>query len=152
MALAKMKSATQDMLAHLYKTVTMGADSIRSLLPRVESEDAKFKSDLTLQLSCYEAFASRINALLEKEGDEAMTDSMMRKMTAKLGTAMGTLMDHTVSHMADMVIQGSTMGITDTTRTLREYESTDAAESALSLARDMIRAEQKHVERMKAYL
>lgn len=152
MASAKIKSATAELLEHLYQNVKMGADSIRALLPRVESEDAKFKSDLTMQLGIYEDFAQRINTLLGEEDCEALSDRLMTKMSASLGAAMGTLLDQSVSHMADLVIRGATMGITDTTRTLREYEDTPASECALDLARDMIRAEQESIERMKAYL
>jgi hypothetical protein len=115
-------------------------------------EDAKFKSDVTLQLSQYETFAARINTMLSEEGGEEHSDSMMRRMSAKLTMALGTLTDSSVSHLADMIIQGATVSITDTTRILREYENTTAAEAAIALARDIIRTEEESIERMRGYL
>lgn len=152
MATAKTMSATAEMLEKLYKNVKMGADSITALLPKIESEDAKFKSDLTMQLSGYEELATRINTILREAGEQPREDSLMTKMSAKMGTAMNTLMDDSVSHIADMIIQGSTMGITDTIKVLREYENTSASEKSLALARDIIKFEEQNVERMKAYL
>lgn len=152
MATAKMKSATAEMLEKLYKSVKMGADTIVSLLPKIDAEDAKFKSDLTMQMSGYESFATRINSLLREDGEDGKEDSMMSKMSAKIGTTMNTLMDSSVSHIADMIIQGSTMGITDTIKIMREYENTTASEASLTLARDIVKFEEDNIERMKAYL
>ena len=152
MANATMKTSTAHLLERLFKNVKMGSDSIMSLLPKIDAENDKFKSDLTLQLNGYERFASRINTMLCEAGEEAKEDSIINKMSAKVGTTMNTLMDSSVSHIADMMIQGSTMGITDTTKLLREFENTSASEGALSLARDIIQFEDENSERMKAYL
>lgn len=152
MATAKLKSTTAELLDRLYKNVKMGSDSIVSLLPRVESEDSKFKSDLTLQLSGYESLAQRINGLCREASEEALEDTMMNKMTAKVSTTMATLMDSSISHMADMIVKGSTMNITDTIKLIREFENTTASEGSLALARDIVKFEEENVERMKAYL
>ena len=152
MATAKLKTTTAELLDRLYKNVKMGSDLIISLLPRVESEDSKFKSDLTLQLSGYESLAQRINGLRREAGEQALEDTMMNKMTAKVSTAMATLMDSSVSHMADMLLKGSTANITDTIKLIREFENTTASEGSLALARDTVKLEEQNVERMKAYL
>jgi hypothetical protein len=73
-------------------------------------------------------------------------------MTAKVSTAMETLMDSSISHLADMVIQGSTMNMNETIKLLREYENSDTSEASLSLVRDIIGFEEQNIERMKAYL
>jgi hypothetical protein len=51
-----------------------------------------------------------------------------------------------------MVIQGSTMGMNDTIKLMREFENTGASEVSLSLARDIVGFEEQNIERMKAYL
>ncbi len=152
MSSATTKSATLDLLERLYKNIKMGSDSIISLLPKIGGEDTKFKSDLTVQLEGYETFAKRINTLLGEANESPCEESMMTKMSAKLGTTMSTLMDFSVSHIADMMIQGSTMGVTDTIKLLREFENTNASEGALALARDIVKFEEKNIERIKAYL
>ena len=46
-----------DTLACIYENVKMGADSIINLLPKVE--DSRLKSDMSVQLSGYEKFATQ---------------------------------------------------------------------------------------------
>ncbi|MBR2621599.1 MAG: hypothetical protein IKC97_04415 [Clostridia bacterium] len=152
MSTATMKTATTELLQRLYKNLKMGSDSIVSLLPKVKEEDAAFKSDLTMQLDGYEKYAHRVNDLLRQDGEPSEQDNLWNKMTAKVGTTMSTLMDTTLSHLADMVIQGSTMNMNDTIKLMREFENSSATESALSLSRDIIGFEEQNIERMKAYL
>lgn len=150
MATAKTQSSTEALLSRLFKNVKMGADSIIELLPKVD--DVKFKSDLTLQLNGYEGFAAKINDQLKELNGKAEEESFMTKMSAKVGSVMNTLMDSSVSHIADMMIQGSTMGITDTIKLLREFENTTASEASLSLTRAIIKFEEENIERLKPYL
>ena len=152
MATSRLKSATVELLDRLYKNVSMGSDSIMALLPKIDNEQSKFKSDLTLQLSGYEDLCSRINVQRHEAGEESLEDTLMNKISAKLGTAMGTLMDSSVSHVASMVIEGSTMGMNDGIKLLREFENTTASEASLALARDIVKFEEDSIERMKAYL
>ncbi len=152
MASAKTKSSTAELLEQLFKNIKMGSDSIVALLPKVENEDSKFKSDLTLQLNGYESLVNRINGLFREAGEEAKQDSLMTKMTAKVGTAMSTLMDSSVSHMADMLIQGSTTNMNDTIKLIREFENTTASEGSLAIAREIVKFEEENIARMKPYL
>ncbi len=146
------KTATAALLEKLYKNVKMGSDSILALMPKIEGEHADFKSDLSVQLDGYEGFARRINDLLREKGELPQEESFMTKMSAKMGMTFNTLMDSSVSHLAEMMIQGSTMGISDTIKLLREFENTAAAEGALKIARDIVSFEEENVEKMKAYL
>ena len=65
---------------------------------------------------------------------------------------MNTMTDATTSHLAQMVIEGDTMGITELTRLVREHENTSCSEATLALVRDAIRFLEDAVERTKAYL
>ena len=149
---AMLKSATTELLGRLHKNICMGADSILALLPKIGSESTDFKSDLSVQLDGYEAFAKRINALRQEGGQKAESDSLWTRMTAKVGVTMATLTDTTPSHLAGMVIEGSTMGMTESIKLLREFENSDASEAALALVRDIIGFEERNIERLKGYL
>ena len=90
--------------------------------------------------------------MLAREGEEAKEESFLTKMGAKMGMAMNTMMDSTTSHLAEMMIEGATMGVTDMTKLVREYENSNCSEEALSLAKEIIGFQEKTVEKMKAYL
>jgi hypothetical protein len=58
--------------------------------------------------------------------------------------------DSTATHLAEMLVEGATMGVNDMLRVLREAENTSASEAALRLARDVCEYEEKLVEEMRA--
>ena len=139
-----------EMLEQLYKNVKMGSDSIIKLLNKVS--DSKFKTDLTDQLNGYESFASKAKARLKEMGAEAKEENVMVKLWSSIGMTMSTLTDSTDSHLAQMVAEGSTMGITDGIKLLRDYENTDVSEYALKLVREVIEFEERNLERAKKYI
>ncbi len=139
-----------EMLEQLYKNVKMGSDSIVKLLPKVS--DGKFKTDLTDQLNGYESLAAKAKKRLKEMGAEAKEENPMIKLWSSIGMTMSTLTDSTDSHIAQMVAEGSTMGVTDGIKLLRDYENTNVSESALKLVREVIEFEEKNLERAKSYI
>ena len=146
----ELKTKEAEMLDQLYKNVKMGSDSIVKLLNKVS--DSQFKTDLTDQLNGYEGFAAKAKARIKEMGSEAKEENPMTKLWSSIGMAMSTLTDSTDSHLAQMVAEGSTMGITDGIKLLRDYENTDVSESSLKLVRDVIAFEERNLERAKKYI
>lgn len=141
---------TADLLREVYRNVKMAEDSLINLMPKVK--DDKLKSDMTVQLSVYEAFASRATKLLAEEGVKPEDESLMTKMSAKWGIMMNTLRDSTTGHLAQMILEGTNMGVGEMLRWIRESENTGVSEASLRLARDVCAFEEKTVEDMKSYL
>lgn len=141
---------TPELLCYIYKNVKMGTEAILTLLPKVEDE--KFRYQLTDQLNGYEKFASEAEYQLTPLGIDPHEDSFLKKLGAKLGIQMNTLTDTSVSHMAEMMIQGSAMGITDMTKKVREFEGDGCPNKALRLGRDLISFEQNNIEKLKTFL
>lgn len=146
----KTEKVTKSFLDSLYKNVKMGADSIIDLMPKVK--DQAMREEMTAELENYEGFAKEIRDILFANGDEPKEESLMAKMGTKMGVMMNTMMDDTTSHIADMMIQGATMGVTDTTKLIREYENTTCSEEALALARRTVKYEEESIERLKSFL
>ncbi len=141
---------TPELLCYIYKNVKMGSDAIVDLLPRVE--DTNFRGALTEQLNGYERFADSAEKQLTPMGIKPREEPMMKKMMSKMGIAMNMMTDASVGHMAEMLIKGSTMGITDMTKHVREFEGEGCPEEALKLGRDLITFEQDNIEKMKTFL
>lgn len=141
---------TSELIQAVYKNVKMAGDSILNLMPHVKDE--KLKSDMTVQLSAFEAFASRAAKMLADEGVKPETEGTLTKLSAKWGTLMNTMRDSTTSHLAEMMIEGATMGANEMLRELREAENSNVSESALRLARDVCAFEEKIAKEMKSYL
>ena len=139
-----------EILQGIYKNVKMAGDSLITLMPKVKDE--RLKSDLTVQLSTYEAFASRTAKLLGPEGVKPEEENVLTRMSAKWGSMMNTMMDSTTSHLVKMVIEGATMGVNDLMELIRDAKGGDVSEEVLRLAQDVCAYEEKTVEQMRSYL
>ena len=141
---------TATLLQAIYKNVKMASDSILNLMPKVK--DPKLKNDLTVELSVYEAYASRAAKLLAEEGAKPEEEGTVTKFASKWGSMMNTMIDSTSTHIAEMIVEGATMGVNDMLKQIRECENTSVSESAMKLARDVCAYEEKTIEEMKEYL
>ena len=139
-----------ELLEKLYKNVKMGSDSIIKLLDK--TSDGEFKTALTKQINGYESLSAKIKKRLSDMGAEAKEENVMVKMWSSVGMAMNTLMDSSDSHLAQLIAEGSTMGVTDGIKLLRDYENTDVSEEALALVRDVIGFEEHNLEIAKKYI
>lgn len=139
-----------EMLESLYKNVKMGSDSIIKLMDKVSGNE--FKSALTKQIDGYEKIAERVRKHLNGMGVTAKEENPMVKLWSSVGMAMNTMMDSTDSHIAQLVAEGSTMGITDGIKLLREYENTNVSEEALGFAREIIKFEEHNLETAKKFI
>ena len=144
------QGTTDALLEGIYQNAKMGSEALLALLPKVA--DSGLRRDLTAQLDGYEGYAKRAEQYLCEQGGEAEDASLWKKVTTKVGIGVNTLMDSDTSHIAEMVIEGSNMNITDSVKLLREYENCHVSEKAMRLCRDMIDFEQKNVEIMQRYL
>ncbi len=146
----KQKTSTAELLCAVYKNVKMAGDSILNLMPKVQDE--QLKSDMTVQLSALEAFASRAAKLLGEEGVKPEEESLLTRATAKMGSVMNTMRDSSTEHLAEMMVEGATMGVNELLHLLRDAENSNASEKALRLTRDACAFEEKIVEDMREYL
>ena len=146
----KKKSSEEFFLGEIYKTVKMGAESIINLLPSVK--DDSMRSIMTLQLDGYEKYAARAATALEERCCEAREENLFTRVSAKMGMAINTMIDSSVSHIAEMMIQGSNMGITEMTKLLNDYVSEERCADAVRLAREVVAFEEHNLEMLKRYL
>ena len=75
---------------------------------------------------------------------------MFDKLKTYLMINMQTMSDKSTSHRAQMLIEGSSMGVTNALQDLRKYE--DADTEILRLMRKLYKFEEKNVETYKAFL
>ena len=147
---AKPRNCTKELLEELYKNVNMGTESLTGMISKVKSTN--LSAELTSQLNGYSDLSKKIESEFKAVTGGAPDKSMLSKMTTKLGIEMSTLTDSSDNRIAQMVIEGTTMGITDTIRLVRNYENSNCKESALSLAKNVVSFQENAVERTKSFL
>ena len=139
-----------EILQAIYKNVKMAEESIITLMPKVQDPD--LKRDMTVQLSTFEAFASRTSKLLGREGAKPEEESTLTKMSAKWSAMISTMRDSSSAHLAKLLIEGATMGVTDMMEQLRAIKHTNVGDEVQSLTRDVCAYEERIIEELKAYL
>lgn len=141
------KSAEASLFCDVYRNAKMGAEAIVNLLHRVTDEE--LKSELSLELARYEEFADDARKSLDEMGEEPEEEKMFSRLMAKMGVTMNTVIDKTSSHIAQMIIEGCVMGITDLQKRLNDGGDYGKAEE---LAKKLIAFEEDTAERMRVYL
>ena len=141
-----MLDKNEELLNEVYKNTKMGGDSIIDLLDKVS--DNGLRSEMTDELSVYRRYAKEASEKLGKRGLKPKELPMTAKMGAKMGMVMNTMLDTTTSHLAEMMINGATMGIIDLEKKLNDGGGGEAER----LARDVLRYEKETVERLGQYL
>ncbi len=144
-----------ELATEMYKNITMGSDAILHLLPKINQKGqnaASMKTDMSASLCFYEKISGRIKHILTEHHAEAKQENLMTRTMARMGIAMNTAMDATDSHIAQMLIEGSTMAITEMTRLSHQFGKKQECVELLEMAEEVITFEQGQIERMKGYL
>ncbi len=146
----KSKITRAVLLDDLYKNLKMGTSSTTDILGRVRDPD--LRAEMTKTIDGFEGLASRTSKLMIEAGITPKEENMFTKAGAKIGMAMNTATDSTSEHLAEMMIKGLTMGVTELYRDIGEAEEVGISGEALSLAKDALAFEEKAVEKFKTYL
>lgn len=148
------KQTTAHLAEHIYKNAKMGADAISEMLPKIKDGEEKkgVIKELTRQYEEYERIASESEMVLISMDITPKEENMIVKISAKAGIMMNTLTDSTTSHIAEMVIEGLSMGIVDTTKRIREAKKNGCDESVLKIGHELISFQEKSVDEMKKFL
>lgn len=146
----KTKITRAVLLDDLYKNLKMGTTSTTDILGRVRAPD--LRAEMTKTIDGFEGLASRVSKLMIEAGITPKEENMLTKAGAKIGMVMNTATDSTSEHLAEMMIQGLTMGVTELYRDIGEAEEVGISGEALSLAKDALAFEENAVEKFKSYL
>ena len=140
---------TEEVLSEIYRNAQLALQSISNILPQVEDEEVR--AELSYQHEEYEKFSARAAMLAKDKGLELKDPNPFKKMMMWGSIKMNSMMDNSRAHIADMMLQGTLMGIT----ALRKSASETCAEGSdevLALLNEMIDAEERFEKKWKEYL
>lgn len=143
------KNADAQLLNFIYQNSQMGAESLGEILPMVEA--GKFKEGLRAQQKEYRQIHEEAGRKLNDAGYDEKGINAMQKMMTYLMIDVKMMVDSSPSHVAQMLIQGSNMGIIDAQKRIHQYEPM-ADKEVVRLMKHLKEFEEKNVERLKAYL
>ena len=137
-----------NVLDELNKGACMGRDAINFIIDKVS--DDGLKKELDIQSSKYKEILDKISKLYPKYSeDEPHKTSAMNKMMTWYGIEMKTMVDDSTSHLAELLLQGTNMGIIEG-RKLLNHKGTD--KEVEKLVQEYVDMQEDAVESLKKFL
>lgn len=137
------------LLNFIYQNSQMGVSTITELMDI--TTDEAFKEQLHAQLKEYRDIHDRAAQMLQANGFNEEGLSAFEKIRTYLMINFQALSDDSVSHLAEMLIIGSTMGVIDAIRNIRTYQE-KVEPDILQLMEYLREFEENNIKRFKAYL
>ena len=136
-------------LDEVNKGACMGMDAIDDILDKVE--DNKLKNLLDKQYQFYKDIKEDIKDIYNKYNstDNPHETSVMNKVMTWSGINMKTMKDHSNSNIAELLLQGTNMGIIEGRRILNKKKINSDVEKIISL---FVKKQEKYVEDLKEFL
>lgn len=137
-----------NVLDELNKGACMGMDAIHFILDKVE--DDHFKQILETQYAQYQSISTKICELYpEYSRKEPHETNAMNKAMTWYGIEMKTFTDKSTSKIAEILLQGTNMGIIEGRKLLNHKDTDDKVHSLVQTYVDM---QEEAVEKLKQFL
>lgn len=144
----KNKNTDTLLLDDSYKNVRMGTYAIDCIIEKIDNK--KLEDLLRKQNRLYLEWTTRLEDFAKTNEYEIKDISGMLKASSFMSINMKTMMDKSTSHIAQMLIEGTTMGIVTLIKELKENPT--AKEELKELAKEIISSQEKFVESLKKFL
>ena len=138
-----------ELLAEIYRNAHYALQSISDILP--ETQDEEMRGELIKMHDGYELISGRAAQLARDGGMELKEPGPFKKAMMWGAIKFNTMKDDSRAHIAEMMTQGTVMGITALTRSIGDAGET-CDHDIRKLADDLLKMEQDHEKRMKMYL
>ena len=141
-------SDSKYILNEIGKGLQMGLDSISNITEKVD--DQNFKDDLLNQYAEYSNLLKRTNEEISHYSDVPEQLNPMQKAMGWVSIEMNTLTDKSNSKIAELLIQGTNMGIIEDVKLLNQ--NPDADKDVKETLNRFVNFQENTVEQLKKYL
>jgi len=135
-------------LKELGKGAKMGTDSLSFVSKKVSDEE--FQNELSFQYNQYDDIVNRVNDIYKKYDLVPDHTDIKKEFMNWMGIQMNTMEDKSNSKIAELLIQGNTMGIIEGRRLLNNNPSIDS--EIRQTLDDFVKLQENTVEKLKIYL
>jgi len=138
----------EKMLNMISKNAEMGVIGIDAVKDYASSD--VFKRELLNQRSEYNKIYKSAYSMLKDKGCKVSHPNAMAKMSTEMMSRMKTFADSSDSKIAEMMLQGSAMGVAKVIKNSNDYVGNN--EQINDLAEKLRKTEEHNIENMKRYL
>ena len=137
-----------EMLNFIYQNSEMGVNTLGQIVELVK--EPGFKRQLTSQLAEYEKINTEAKEMLNKHGCEEKGINSFDKIKTYLMINIQTLTDKSASHISEMLIIGSNMGVIDAVKNIHKY--LEAEKDIVKLMQRLLKFEQENIKQLTEFL
>lgn len=137
-----------NMLHGIYQSASMGVEASRLLISKTENQ--QFSEKLRSYSDRYKEIKEEAAELLAQRREFPREPASSDKAGLWMGVQMNTLTDQSPSHLAEMLIQGSTMGIIKEVKHKNTHPQAD--HQCYELEDKYLSLQQEHIDDMKQFL
>lgn len=142
------KNTNLYVLNEVHKGAKMGMNSISTVSEKVS--EPNFKDNLSFQYNQYGDILDSVNEIYKKYGEIPKDDNPMTEAMSWMGIQMNTIKNKSNSHIADMLIQGTTMGIIEGRKLLNQNPNVDG--EVRQVLNTFVKMQENNVEKLKTFL
>ena len=141
---------SEEVLAEIHRNCQLALQSISNILP--ETDDSELREELMRQHENYEKICGKAALLAKDKSVELKNPSPIKKAMMWSSIKMNTMTDNSRAHIAEMMVQGTVMGITALKSTLSEVCGECADKDVVSLAKELLAAEEDFEKKWKSLI
>ena len=139
---------TVQLLQDVVRNARTGQDAVEQLMEKTGG--GRMRDELIREKEDYAVTRRESERALENAGGSAEPVGPLAKAGMWVGLEMETLADRSDAHIAEIVIQGATMGVIEMTKALNTYDGADS--DARSLASKFVVQQSETIDRQKGFL
>ncbi len=140
---------SEEILAEIYRNCQLALESISDILPEIDDEE--LKAEIERQHEEYEKICGKAACIAKNKALELKEPNPMKKAMMWGSIKMNTLTDNSRSHIAEMMVQGTVMGITALKTSLSD-QAPDDDEEITALLKELIALEEGFEKSLKNFL
>ncbi len=140
-----------ELLEYIYQTADMGVKSLTDLLNDIKDKDNKIKSIVSNELKGYEKYLKECKVLLKKHDTKPQSKGIMADIMSKMGIKKEVKKDNSDAAIADMLIQGFTMGNLEMQKRIDNFQG-KADKKIINLANELLKFGKTEIDNLKSYL
>ena len=143
-----MKKDDQEILREVQKNTDRAIQAIDTLSEKVR-DDALFQ-ELSKEKLWYSVIQNKATDRLQSERADGYHNSTLQDMMQKGGLQMNTLTNCSTSRIAELMIQGSSRGITNIWKSMNHHQN--SGNTSMEIAKELVDFEEKAISRLKKFL
>ena len=143
------RNTDKEALVSLYKNAHIALQSISDIIKEVSDEN--MKRELSDQYDGYEKYIGKLSSYMKETSTEVRDINPFKKAMLFASVKMNTAMDDSASRVAELMIKGTVMGITEL-HELLNGSGNEISEKVRNFAKELTELEESYEQRLKKFL